>query len=93
MALRAGMRKTSSGPSPEALLSQLSGYSHTDAHGLDAGRSEASRILGERCGHTSGMKHVEDTSNIYVVYEFINISSVVLTRSALQCQRCLLLGT
>ncbi|XP_051911178.1 KAT8 regulatory NSL complex subunit 2-like [Hippocampus zosterae] len=38
-ALRAQMRKASSGPSPEALLSQLSGY--------DGGRSEAARLLDE----------------------------------------------
>ncbi|KAJ3585879.1 hypothetical protein NHX12_012287 [Muraenolepis orangiensis] len=47
MTLRAQMRKASTGPSPEDLLSQLSGFSRTDAHGLDAGRSEASRILDE----------------------------------------------
>ncbi|CAL8366914.1 unnamed protein product [Lota lota] len=47
MALRAQMRKASPGPSPEALLAQLSGYSRADAHSLDAGRSEASRILDE----------------------------------------------
>uniref|UniRef100_A0A3Q3BVN1 KAT8 regulatory NSL complex subunit 2 n=1 Tax=Haplochromis burtoni TaxID=8153 RepID=A0A3Q3BVN1_HAPBU len=46
MALRAQMRKASSGPSPEALLSQLSGYSRAESHSLDGGRSEASRILG-----------------------------------------------
>lgn len=47
MALQAQIRKSSSGPSPEALLAQLSGYSRPDAHGLDGGRSEASRILDE----------------------------------------------
>lgn len=48
MALQAQMRKASSGPSPESLLSQLSGYrSRAEAHGLDTGRSEASRILDE----------------------------------------------
>ncbi|XP_006794049.1 KAT8 regulatory NSL complex subunit 2 isoform X1 [Neolamprologus brichardi] len=47
MALRAQMRKASSGPSPEALLSQLSGYSRAESHSVDGGRSEASRILDE----------------------------------------------
>lgn len=47
MALRAQMRKVSSGPSPEALLSQLSGYNRAETDNLDAGRSEASRILGK----------------------------------------------
>ncbi|XP_061684180.1 KAT8 regulatory NSL complex subunit 2 [Syngnathoides biaculeatus] len=47
MALRAQMRKASSGPSPETLLSQLSGYSRAETHGLDGGRAEASRILDE----------------------------------------------
>ncbi|XP_046896677.1 KAT8 regulatory NSL complex subunit 2 isoform X1 [Hypomesus transpacificus] len=47
MALQAQIRKSSSGPSPEALLAQLSGYSRADPHGLDVGRSEASRILDE----------------------------------------------
>lgn len=47
MALRAQMKKATSGPSPEALLSQLSGYSRTDSLSLEAGRSEASRILEE----------------------------------------------
>ena len=47
MALRAQMRKSPSGPSPEALLSQLSGYNHAETHGVEGGRSEASRILGK----------------------------------------------
>ncbi len=47
MALRAQMRKPSSGPSPEALLSQLSGYNRAETHGVEGGRSEASRILGK----------------------------------------------
>ncbi|KAF7668058.1 hypothetical protein LDENG_00034860 [Lucifuga dentata] len=47
MALRAQMRKASSGPSPEALLSQLSGYNRADTHSLEGGRSEASRIIDE----------------------------------------------
>ncbi|XP_028266684.1 KAT8 regulatory NSL complex subunit 2 isoform X2 [Parambassis ranga] len=47
MALRAQMRKASSGPSPEVLLSQLSGYNRAETHSLDGGRSEASRILDE----------------------------------------------
>ncbi|XP_077427878.1 KAT8 regulatory NSL complex subunit 2 [Vanacampus margaritifer] len=47
MALRAQMRKASAAPSPETLLSQLSGYSRAEARGLDSGRSEASRILDE----------------------------------------------
>uniref|UniRef100_A0A3Q0R383 KAT8 regulatory NSL complex subunit 2 n=1 Tax=Amphilophus citrinellus TaxID=61819 RepID=A0A3Q0R383_AMPCI len=47
MAIRAQMRRASSGPSPEALLSQLSGYSRAETHSLDGGRSEASRILDE----------------------------------------------
>lgn len=42
---QAQMRKASSGPSHEVLLSQLSGYSRPDS-GAE-GRSEASRILGE----------------------------------------------
>ncbi|XP_070963467.1 KAT8 regulatory NSL complex subunit 2 isoform X1 [Oncorhynchus clarkii lewisi] len=45
MALQAQLRKASSGPSPEALLSQLSGYNRPETHGLDSGRSEATRIL------------------------------------------------
>ncbi|CAG6021949.1 unnamed protein product [Menidia menidia] len=47
IALRAQMRKTSSGPSPEALLSQLSGYNRAETHGFDGGHSETSRILDE----------------------------------------------
>lgn len=47
MALRAQMRKPLSSPSPEALLSQLSGYNRAETHGVDGGRSEASRILGK----------------------------------------------
>ncbi|KAK5924140.1 hypothetical protein CgunFtcFv8_001042 [Champsocephalus gunnari] len=47
MALRAQMRKASSGPSPESLLSQLSGYNRAETHSADGGRSEASRILDE----------------------------------------------
>ncbi|KAA8591464.1 hypothetical protein FQN60_002407 [Etheostoma spectabile] len=47
MALRAQMRKASSGPSPESLLSQLSGYNRAEMHSIDGGRSEASRILDE----------------------------------------------
>lgn len=47
LALRAQMRKAcSSGPSAEALVSQLSGINRTDSHSLDS-RSEASRILEE----------------------------------------------
>lgn len=46
-ALRAQMRKASSGPSPEALLSQLSGYGRAETRGLDGGRSEAARLLGK----------------------------------------------
>ncbi|XP_053704931.1 KAT8 regulatory NSL complex subunit 2 isoform X1 [Synchiropus splendidus] len=42
LALRAQMRKASFGPSPEALLSQLSGYSRADTQGV-GGRSEFSR--------------------------------------------------
>lgn len=48
MTLRAQMRKTSSGPSPEALLSQLSSYSRGETQSQDGGRSEASRVLGEK---------------------------------------------
>lgn len=46
---QAQMRKASaSGPSPEVLLSQLSGYSRPESGGhSQEGRSEASRILGE----------------------------------------------
>ncbi|XP_054627455.1 KAT8 regulatory NSL complex subunit 2 [Dunckerocampus dactyliophorus] len=47
MALRAQMRKVSSGPSAEMLLSQLSGYSRAETRSLDGGRSEASRALDE----------------------------------------------
>lgn len=47
MALQAQMRKASSGPSPEALLSQLSCHNRAETHGLDGGRSETSRILGK----------------------------------------------
>ncbi|XP_034027898.1 KAT8 regulatory NSL complex subunit 2 [Thalassophryne amazonica] len=47
MTLRAHMRKTSSGPSPETLLSQLSGYNRAETHSHDGGRSEANRILDE----------------------------------------------
>ncbi|XP_038165326.1 KAT8 regulatory NSL complex subunit 2 isoform X1 [Cyprinodon tularosa] len=47
MALRAQMRKASSGPTPEALLSQLSCSSRSETHSLDGGNSEASRILGK----------------------------------------------
>uniref|UniRef100_A0A8C9X1T8 KAT8 regulatory NSL complex subunit 2 n=1 Tax=Sander lucioperca TaxID=283035 RepID=A0A8C9X1T8_SANLU len=47
MALRAQMRKASSGPSPESLLSQLSGYNRAEMQSIDGGRSEASRILDE----------------------------------------------
>lgn len=48
MALRTQMRKASSGPSPESLLSQLSGYNRAETHSVDGGRSEASRVLGTR---------------------------------------------
>lgn len=46
---QAQMRKASaSGPSPEVLLSQISGYSRPETGTHDQeGRSEASRILGE----------------------------------------------
>lgn len=47
MALRAQMRKASAGPSPESLLSQLSGYNRAETHSIEGGRSEASRILGK----------------------------------------------
>ncbi|XP_068999664.1 KAT8 regulatory NSL complex subunit 2 isoform X1 [Embiotoca jacksoni] len=47
MALRAQMRKASSGPSPEVLLSQLSGFNRAETHGLEGGRSEANRVLDE----------------------------------------------
>ncbi|KAG8002996.1 KAT8 regulatory NSL complex subunit 2, partial [Nibea albiflora] len=47
MALRAQMRKTHSSPSPETLLSQLSGYNRAETHGVEGGSSEASRILDE----------------------------------------------
>ncbi|KAG9335249.1 hypothetical protein JZ751_005495 [Albula glossodonta] len=47
LSLQAQMRKVSSGPSPEVLLSQLSGYSRPEsgAHSQDGSRSEGSRIL------------------------------------------------
>lgn len=47
LALRAQMKKACSGPSPEALLSQLSGYNRAEMYSLDGGRSEANRILDE----------------------------------------------
>ncbi|XP_041097455.1 KAT8 regulatory NSL complex subunit 2 [Polyodon spathula] len=49
LALQAQTRKVSSGPSPELLLSQLSGYAKTElgSPGQDCSRSEASRILDE----------------------------------------------
>ncbi|MBN3310576.1 KANL2 protein, partial [Amia calva] len=49
LALQAQLRKASSGPSPEILLSQLSGYSKPEPGppGQDCGRSEANRILDE----------------------------------------------
>ncbi|XP_017291414.1 KAT8 regulatory NSL complex subunit 2 [Kryptolebias marmoratus] len=47
MALQAQMRKASSGPSPEALISQLSCHNRAETHNLDGGRSETSRILDE----------------------------------------------
>lgn len=49
MALRAQGRKPLSGPSPEVLLSQLSGYNRAEAHSVEGGRSEANRILGKSC--------------------------------------------
>ncbi|XP_034550878.1 KAT8 regulatory NSL complex subunit 2 isoform X2 [Notolabrus celidotus] len=45
MALRAQMRKSTSNPSPEVLLSQLSGYNRAETNSADGSRSEASRIL------------------------------------------------
>lgn len=48
MALRAQMRKQLCSPSPETLLSQLSGYSRPEALALDGGHSESARALGER---------------------------------------------
>lgn len=48
MAMRAQMRKQLSSPSPETLLSQLSGYGRPEAHALDGGHSESARTLGER---------------------------------------------
>lgn len=51
LALQAQMRKASSGPSPELLLSQLSCYNRTELGALGQdGRSEASRILGRLIG-------------------------------------------
>ncbi|XP_076840480.1 KAT8 regulatory NSL complex subunit 2 isoform X2 [Brachyhypopomus gauderio] len=48
LALQAQIRKTSSGPSPEVLLAQLSCYSRSEAGDLGQdGRSEASRMLDE----------------------------------------------
>lgn len=55
MALRAQMRKASSGPSPEALLSQLSCFNRSETHSLDGGRSEASRILGKTFGLSANL--------------------------------------
>lgn len=48
MALRAQVRKQLCSPSPETLLSQLSGYSRPEAHAADGGRAESTRTLGER---------------------------------------------
>ncbi|KPP67472.1 KAT8 regulatory NSL complex subunit 2-like, partial [Scleropages formosus] len=48
LALQAQMRKASAGPTPEVLLSQLSGYTRPEStHGQDGGRSEGSRVLDE----------------------------------------------
>ncbi|TNM86571.1 hypothetical protein fugu_006801 [Takifugu bimaculatus] len=47
MALRAQMRKQLCSPSPETLLSQLSGYSRPEALALDGGHSESTRALEE----------------------------------------------
>lgn len=49
LALQAQMRKASSGPSPEVLLSQLSGYNRMELGTLGQdSRSEANRILGRQ---------------------------------------------
>ncbi|KAM9343598.1 KAT8 regulatory NSL complex subunit 2 isoform 2-T2 [Pholidichthys leucotaenia] len=45
MALRVQMRKASSSLSPQALLSQLSGYNRAETRSPEGGRSEAGRIL------------------------------------------------
>ncbi|XP_062246978.1 KAT8 regulatory NSL complex subunit 2 [Platichthys flesus] len=47
MALRAQTRKAASAPSPESLLTQLSGFNRAETHGLDGGRSEGSRVADE----------------------------------------------
>lgn len=49
MAMRAQMRKQLCSPTPETLLSQLSGYSRPEAHAIDGGHSESTRTLGEQC--------------------------------------------
>uniref|UniRef100_H3CFQ7 KAT8 regulatory NSL complex subunit 2 n=1 Tax=Tetraodon nigroviridis TaxID=99883 RepID=H3CFQ7_TETNG len=47
MALRAQMRKQLCSPSPETLVSQLSGYSRPEAHTIDGGLSESTRTFDE----------------------------------------------
>ncbi|XP_008317208.1 KAT8 regulatory NSL complex subunit 2 isoform X2 [Cynoglossus semilaevis] len=47
MAVRAQMRKATSAPSPEALLSQLSGYSRAETQSHDESCSDASRVVDE----------------------------------------------
>lgn len=47
MAVRAQMRKATSAPSPEALLSQLSGYSRAETQSHDESCSDASRVVGK----------------------------------------------
>lgn len=52
LALQAQLKKSNPGPVSETLLCQLSSYARTElgSHSTDSGRSEASRILGERRG-------------------------------------------
>lgn len=47
MALKAQIRKSSTGSSPEALLSQLSEYNRPGTHSTEGGRSETSHVLGK----------------------------------------------
>ena len=50
LALQAQLKKSNPGPASETLLCQLSSYARTElgSQSTESGRSEASRILGER---------------------------------------------
>lgn len=73
LALQAQMRKASAGPSPEILLSQLSGYNRTEmgALGQDS-RSEASRILGRQFS----IYHFSAKILLTILAVFININAI-----------------